>query len=225
MSEPPEPAPWWVRGPFILIGLAGWYWTQSLVSRRSSIVGQTVCPDNAVGDAVLALLAAPNRYLQTHPAAANALLISSSAVIDVLGVFLLGISVFGATIRPFLALLLLFLLRQICQMLCALPPPPGMIWRYPGWPSLLVTYHVANDFFFSGHTALAVLGAIELIHFAGSAWLPVGIAIIVLECLTVLVLRAHYTMDVFTAAIVAHYAAILAGEWAPWCDAILGLSW
>jgi hypothetical protein len=221
MTEPPEPAPWWVRGPFILVGLAGWHWTQVLVSRRSRIVGASVCPDNAVGDAVLAMLAGPHRYLATHPAAANVLLIGTSAVIDVLGVFLLGVSVFGATIRPFLALLLTFALRQLCQAACALPAPPGMIWRYPGFPSLLVTYHVANDFFFSGHTALAVVGAIELMRIGGPAWIPIGVAIIVIECTAVLVLRAHYTMDVFTGAIVAHYAAILAAEWAPWCDAVL----
>jgi hypothetical protein len=224
MTEPPEPAPWWLRGPFILVGLAGWFWTQSLVSRRSAIVGKTVCPDNAVGDALLAALAGPHRYLTTHPTAANALLIISSAVIDVLGLFLLGVSVFGPTIRPFLALLMVFLLRQLCQMACALPPPPGMIWRYPGFPSLLVTYHVANDFFFSGHTALAVVGAIELMRIGGAPWVPVGVAIIVLECTAVLVLRAHYTLDVFTGAVVAHYAAILASEWAPWCDVALA-SW
>ena len=225
MTDPPEPAPWWLRGPFILVGLAGWFWTQSLVSRRSSIVGKTVCPDNAVGDAVLALLAGPHRYLTTHPAAANTLLIVTSAVIDVLGVFLLAVSVFGPTIRPFLALLSIFALRQLCQIACALPPPPGMIWRNPGFPSLLVTYHVANDFFFSGHTALAVLGAIELMRFGGPAWLPVGVAIIVLECMAVLMLRAHYTLDVFTGAVVAHYAAMLAAEWAPWCDAALASAW
>jgi hypothetical protein len=225
MTEPPEPAPWWLRAPLILIGLAAWHWTQSLVSRRSEIVGKTVCPENAVGDAVLTLLAGPHCYLATHPGAANALLICTSAVIDVLGVFLLGASVFGPTIRPFLGLLLIFALRQICQMACALPPPPGMIWRYPGFPSLLVTYHVANDFFFSGHTALAVFGAIELVEFGGTPWLPVAIAIIVLECTAVLALRAHYTLDVFTGAIVAHYAAILAREGAPWCDAMLASAW
>jgi len=36
-----------------------------------------------------------------------------------------------------------------------------MIWRHPGIPSLLVTYDVATDFFFSGHTAIAVLASIE----------------------------------------------------------------
>jgi hypothetical protein len=67
----------------------------------------------------------------------------------------------------FLGLLTLYALRQICQGLCALPPPERMIWRYPGFPSLLVTYGTATDLFFSGHTAIAVYGAIELGHVGG----------------------------------------------------------
>jgi hypothetical protein len=221
MSEPSDIAPWWVRGPFILVGLAAWFWTQSLVSRRANIVGGYTTAGAPVGDLGLELLAAPHRYLTTHRAAANALLIASSAIIDLLGGFLLVVSIVGPTIRPFLGLVIVFALRQLCQMICALPPPPGMIWRSPGFPSLLVTYHVANDFFFSGHTGLAVFGAIELMRLGGEPWLPVGVAIIVFECLTVMVLRAHYTIDVLTGAIVAHYAAILAAEWAPWCDGLL----
>ena len=33
---------------------------------------------------------------------------------------------------------------------------------FTGVPSILVTYNVTTDFFFSGHTGLAVLGAVEL---------------------------------------------------------------
>ena len=96
-----------------------------------------------------------------------------------------------------------------------------MIWHDPGVPSLLVTYGVSTDFFFSGHTALAVLGAVELVRFGGRRWLLLGVVIAIFECLVVLVLRAHYTMDVFTGAVVALYAATLAEWWAPWFDDLL----
>jgi membrane-associated phospholipid phosphatase len=82
--------------------------------------------------------------------------------------------------------------RQLCQALCALPVPPRMIWRHPGFPSLLVTYGVSTDFFISGHTAIAVLGAVEICRLLP---LPFGIAAIVvalLEAVLVIVLRAHY---------------------------------
>ena len=85
-----------------------------------------------------------------------------------------------------------------------------MIWRRPGIPALFVTYDVANDFFFSGHTAVAVLGAIEVSKIA-PLWVALAAATIaLLEGLTVLVLRAHYTMDVLTAAVAAFVAAQLA---------------
>jgi membrane-associated phospholipid phosphatase len=96
-----------------------------------------------------------------------------------------------------------------------------MIWRNPGFPSLLVTYGVANDLFFSGHTAIAVFGAIEVARL-GRRWLGIlAMTIALFEAATVLTLRAHYTMDVFTGAVTAVLVSILAGKIAPACDRLL----
>jgi hypothetical protein len=137
------------------LALGIWFWTQSLISHRPA-------PTAAVGDALHTLTAGLNSYFYHSPSAANALLIVSSALIDGLALFLLGRWLFGPSVRPFLGLVLLLGLRQIMQAICALPAPPNMIWHYPGFPSLLVTYNIGNDFFFSGHTAIAVFGGIEL---------------------------------------------------------------
>ena len=92
-----------------------------------------------------------------------------------------------------------------------MPEPKDMIWRYPGFPSLLVTYGTGNDFFISGHTAVAVLGAIELARM-GPSWLAIIAGVVAfLEATTVIVLRAHYTMDVLAAACAAGCAAVAAG--------------
>jgi len=67
-----------------------------------------------------------------------------------------------------------------------------MIWHDPGFPSLLVTYHVTNDFFFSGHTAIAVFGAIELSRLRRN-WLTVfAIMIVIFEVATCWFCGAHY---------------------------------
>jgi hypothetical protein len=214
---------WWLgvlgRASFVAVGLALWFWTQAVIGGRTAAT-----ESGAIGDGVHELLAAPHDYLSDHPVAADGLLICSSAVIDALGAFLLAASIFGPSVRPFLGLLLLFAMRQICQWFCALPPPIGMIWHDPGWPSLLVTYDVATDFFFSGHTGLAVLGAVELARLGGRRGLVLGLVIVLFEASTVLVLRAHYAMDVFTGAVAARYATILAKRWAPCCDQWLGRS-
>lgn len=180
-----------------------WFFTQSLI-------GQRVQPGIGIGDYIHTVTAALNNYLLIHTTLANALLIVSSAIIDLLGIFLLSRWIFAASARPFIALVIVLGLRQIVQALVALPAPPHEIWHYPGFPSLLVTYGVSNDFFFSGHTAIAVLGAIELSRL-GHRWLTaLGLAIVIFEVSAVLVLRAHYTMDVFTGAVTGLYAAYLA---------------
>src|SRR5271169_117337 len=196
------------------IALGIWFWTQSLISRRAA-------PNASIGDALHTLTAGLNSYYYHSPTAANALLILSSALIDGLALFLLGRWLFGPSVRPFLGLVLLLGLRQIMQAICALPAPPNMIWHYPGFPSLLVTYNVGNDFSFSGHTAIAVFGGIELARL-GKRWLTFSAVLIVcFEIATVLILRAHYTMDVFTGLLAAICVAQLCGKVSPSLDAWL----
>jgi membrane-associated phospholipid phosphatase len=113
---------------------------------------------------------------------------------------------------------MIFALRQLCQTFCPLPPPQGMIWRDPGVPTVLVTYGTSNDLFFSGHTALAVYGATVLATALGPWGIVLGILIALFEIATVLVLRAHYTMDVFAGAVTALYVHTLAWKVAPAVD-------
>ena len=187
---------WVVRAGLVAVGLVAWFWTQGLIGKRAF-------PEGRIGDAILDLTAPLNRRLREQPRLANGLLIFTSGLIDLLGIFLVYQAIFGPSARPFIGLLILFGLRQLCQGLCALPCPEGMIWRDPGFPSLLVTYGVASDLFFSGHTAVAIYGCLELAHWGGPWAAVVGAVIAVIEMATVLVLRAHYTMDVFTGAVTA----------------------
>jgi hypothetical protein len=203
-----------LRAAAIAAGLGLWFWTQRLLAGRTPA-------GPGIADRAHEWTAPLHDRLAARPRAANAVLIASSAGIDVFGVWLLGAALLGPTLRPFLALLALYLLRQLCQGLCALPEPPGAIWRHPGFPSLLVTYGTSHDYFFSGHTAIAVLGAIAAAA-AGPPWLAAAaLAAAVLEALVVLVLRAHYTMDVVAAACAAWCAWSLGGALAPAADAWL----
>lgn len=182
------------------VALVVWFYTQSLIGARP-------VPATGIGDGLHQLTARWNAYFLAHATAANALLIVSSALIDLLALFLLLRWLFGASVRPFLGLFLLMVTRQIVQAFCALPPPLNMIWHYPGFPSLLVTYSVAGDFFFSGHTAIAVFAATEIARLKKNWLTALAMMIIVFEVATVLVLRAHYTMDVFAGLIAALWIA------------------
>jgi len=196
------------------IVLAVWFWTQSLIGARTA-------PSSGIGDGLHNLTAGLNSYFAQNAGAANALLVASSSLIDALGLFLVGRWLLGGSIRPFFGLFLLMTLRQLMQAICALPPPPNMIWHYPGFPSLLVTYHVTNDFFFSGHTAIAVFGAVELSRLRWR-WLTIAaVLIVVFEIATVLILRAHYTMDVFTGILAALWIARLSKRISPRLDHLI----
>jgi hypothetical protein len=205
---------WALRASLVAGSLVAWFWTQSLLGQRAAAEGK-------IGDTLLDLTAPINRYLRERPRAANALLIVTSALIDLLGLFLIGQAIFGPSARPFVGLLILFGLRQLCQGLCSLPPPEGMIWRRPGFPSLLVTYGTATDLFFSGHTAIAVYGCLELAHWGGPAAALAGIAIAAIEVSAVLVLRAHYTMDVFAGVVTALWVWSIAFTLGGKLDALL----
>jgi len=200
---------------FVIVALGLWFWSQSLIGQKAS-------NGTGIDDWLHHRTAGWHAWLLAHPASADRLLIGSSLFIDLFGIALLGMAIFGPSLGPFVAMVILFAFRQLCQNLVSLPPPPGVIWRDPGFPSLLVTYGVSNDLFFSGHTALAVLGAIEAFHLAPPwlGWLAILVA--ALEAAVVIVLRAHYTLDVITGALAAWWAAALGGLVSPTIDRWLG---
>src|SRR5438445_721358 len=84
-----DAALWVARAALVAGGLGLWFWTQRLIGARPF-------PSRGIGDAVHDWTEPWNRWLNAHPRGANALLIASSAVIDLLGFFLLGAAIFTA---------------------------------------------------------------------------------------------------------------------------------
>lgn len=200
-----------LRVGIVIFSITAWFLSQLMIKKR-------ITKGEKIGDLLHDLTSPYHSYLHEHTKLTNTLLIISSALIDLLGIYFIVSAIFGASVKPFIALIFLFCLRQLFQALCALPPPPGMIWHHPGVPSLLITYKVSNDFFFSGHTAITALAAIELyqIH----PWYGIIAGMITLfQSALVIILRAHYTMDVLTAI----FAAICSSAFAQWFCSFLGI--
>ncbi|WAC18961.1 phosphatase PAP2-related protein [Luteolibacter sp. SL250] len=200
-----------VRTAVVVAALGLWFWSQRLIAAKAD-------GGKRIVDGVHRLTAWMHRYFYRNRRSADRVLVVSSLFIDVMGLSLIAMSLFGESFRAFIGLLIVFGLRQASQFCCTLPPPRGMIWRHPGFPSALVTYGVSNDLFFSGHTALAVLAAIEICQVA-PPWVGVAAVLVAAgEAATVLILRAHYTMDVVAGGLAAWFAADLAGRLAPVVD-------
>lgn len=191
---------------FIAVSLVAWFVTQRMIGARS-------LADGALYDHLHVVTERWNEWLNRNPRAANAILVASSFCVDAVTLFVLVYSVFGPSFKPFLGLLVLFVLRQVAQATSALPVPKGIIWRNPGCPSLFVTYGVSNDLFFSGHTALAVYGAMQLAALQIPALTALGIVVAVLQVVAVIALRAHWTMDVLAGVFAALAVGLLVAQW------------
>jgi hypothetical protein len=118
-----------LRIAFVVVGLGLWFFTQWLIGTRPPMGDNAVVAGQVLSrhDAVFVWTEQVNQTLRNNDWAADALLITSSAIIDLLGIGLLAVAIFGRSLRPFLGLLMLFALRQFCQAVCALPPPEGII--------------------------------------------------------------------------------------------------
>ncbi len=140
-----------------------------------------------------------NEYISSHGSLSDKILIVMNAISDCLGLFIIGLVIVKRDTRPFLMLLIFGLLRQSLQYLVSLPIPLHAIWHDPGFPSIFATYNVANDLYFSSHTGVSLIAALEMARFK-KTWLTVlGFSIFFFEVSCVIVLQVHYTMDVFTA--------------------------
>src|ERR1700752_555512 len=81
---------WLIRLLIVVVGLGLWFVTQSLLGSRPLSPGDDLGGEMLSRTDGLFILTKPiNNYLHSHPDSANALLIVSSAVIDVLGIGML----------------------------------------------------------------------------------------------------------------------------------------
>src|SRR6476619_3113390 len=108
-------APWpvvGVRAGLVVAGIVTWFWTQAVLGKRVPKVAYEV----PLTDGIHVLTRRIHARYFTNEAAGNRLLIISSLVIDLLGAYLIGSAIFGVSIRPYLGLVMVFALRQVCQL-------------------------------------------------------------------------------------------------------------
>ena len=96
--------------------------------------------------------------------------------------------------------------------------PEDYIWDYPGFPSLTVTYKHTSDFFFSGHVGVMTFCVLENYSVKNYVLMGVSIFGVFFEGFVLLVTRAHYSIDLISGAIFAHYIWILSGWLCPYVD-------
>src|SRR5262245_55341986 len=102
------PAGLGLRLGIVAAALAAWFGTQKLLGRRPS-------PGAAPPDLLHRGTAPLHAALLARPRAAARVLAVSSALVDALGLFVVGAGLLGPSFRPLVALFAVFGLRQACQ--------------------------------------------------------------------------------------------------------------
>jgi len=162
-----------------------------------------------------------NDFFWQNQTITNSIIIFCSFFMDFFTMVLPYLVVFGKDKHPnrvVLSVAFFFVLRQFFQTLIVLPTPKGYLWRYPGFPSLVVPYNPANDFYFSGHIGFLVVTARELAK--RRYWkLFIGCLIaIIVNSMMIIVTRIHYSIDIIDAIFVAWFAVDMAERFSPLVD-------
>ena len=127
-------------------------------------------------------------------------------------------AIHGKSWRLPLTLATFYFLRLCIQKTFLMRFPQGYLWRYPGFPSLVVPYGATNDFFYSGHVGGALLMTLEyrqlakelLSHKMMMRFMQFfGFLTIFSQIFLMIFLRGHYSIDMITGLIVGHYLYII----------------
>lgn len=203
--------PWYLTVLFFIL-----MFTINKVSQL--LIGSQAPPQGTIIDKLQILTSPINQYFLVHNNAARAVLITTSCWFDFSVIFLSLRALCGSSIRPALALFLFMIYRQTLQLLVSLPIPHDIIWFHPRFPSFFVDYSLLNDLYFSAHTGVSLLCALEFARF-GKWWLTtIGFVFFAYLVSTIICFRFHYTMDVFTGALVALYVTYRANRIGPVID-------
>lgn len=124
----------------------------------------------------------------------------------------------GYSFRIIIALIFFYAVRATLQQLYILPFPDHFYWEYPGFPCLMNMYGRQSDFFYSGHVGFSTLCTIENFRLGARKFGYFGIVATTFQAFTLITFRVHYTIDIFTGLIMAHYSFYLSGFVSDWVD-------
>jgi hypothetical protein len=152
------------------------------------------------------LLGATN-YISQNLYIRDYLLISSSIFLDI---FMVCFSIVyvckGNSWNPLVHMGLFYGLRGVViQNIIIMQIYDTYIFEYPGFPSLIVPFFRAADFFYSGHSGCAVLLGLQLSDMGYSEMKYFGFILGIFEGMVLIVLRVHYSIDVIFGIIFSHY--------------------
>ena len=96
--------------------------------------------------------------------------------------------------------------------------PAESTFKYPGFPSLFVPYMATNDYFFSGHVSLPTIVAYNFYLESKQTLTIVCLLTAVYEAIMMIVVRGHYSIDLYAGFIFSAYACIISNHLCKYID-------
>lgn len=179
--------------------------------------------DECVWDWFFDITAGANNLFHDSVAFRHGFMIFSGLLIDVLMVSQFFYFIFKKwnTWRYFLALAGFYGFWMIVQNLFLMKKPPGYLWEYPGFPSLVVPYDPTNDFFYSGHIGGSLITVLEWKEQGYWSMVIFGIVSIVVTFWLLVIAHVHFLCDIVAGFFIGHYMFIFAKMYAPYFDRVI----
>ncbi|CAD8071275.1 unnamed protein product [Paramecium primaurelia] len=129
--------------------------------------------------------------------------------------------IYQRNFRLFASLIIFYVVRAIHLNLVKLEFPQGYFWEDPNIPSLVVKYGYFSDFFYSGHVGYLVICGLEMRMIDKKYMSAFFFFCSLFQAFVVITFQIHYTIDVTTGCIFAHYFYNQACYWEVKIDFIL----
>lgn len=178
---------------------------------------------DCIWDGLFKATASANEYVRNHDSFRHFLLIISALLMDILAVcFVFRFLLYATSWQAPICVVIFYGIRSAVQAMFVMEFPDGYIWDYPGFPSLVVTYKETSDFFYSGHMGFIVISFLDNLSYRNFFLVGLSIVSFSVEFFVLLFTRVHYSIDLFTGILLAHYFWIVSGFLATYVDQWIG---
>jgi hypothetical protein len=166
-----------------------------------------------------------NTHFEQNEKQRNILIIISSFLIDFSVISYCMIWIIECnTWQPMLNIGIFYLLRGLFNNIVMLKYPEKLLWDYPGFPSITVSYFNSSDFFFSGHVGINLITFIEFRNFNKKFFAYVSLLGVFFQLFTMISIRGHYTVDLIGGLIAGHYSYFLSCKYCKYIDGLISIN-
>jgi len=160
-----------------------------------------------------------NKYFEENRQTKFICLAVGGVLMDIVALFqFYKFSMQGKTWRFAIAITFYYSLRFVINSVFRTRYPQNYLWEFPNFYSVTVPYGKTNNFFLTGHLGLCIICLLEYRANKQFFMMTLAYLTLIFQIFLVMVLRAHYLIDILSALCFGHYFFMMAERVAHWID-------